>query len=313
MTNALRLFDCYNRAAPVIREVYRVKHRLGLEYAGPSGSARYGLLYTLGGRGYMSFDGDEGIATSNTVFHGGVGCWHEYGAVGDSDWEIIIIAYDLPGSHIDRAIVGCHFESYQTPELKSQLIQLQALVGSDAASDTSARVASDVDAVVVAGRGTRSGTGGAISRLRANSLFYDILSQTLSNTMDERKRDARALYDEACTWIRENCAQDLDIPSMARHFQVPTNGLYSVFRKVSGRGPAGLVHDCRFKRACELLGAGGMSVAAVASQVGYADAFSFSKQFKKRCGVPPSAFQASGSPCGASTAAFDAAPSLGPR
>jgi AraC-like DNA-binding protein len=266
MTNELRLFDHYNHAAPVINKVYRVRHRPGLDYAGFSNDKHYGLLFTLNGQGRMNFNCDEGVATSGMIFHGGGGFWHEYGALGDDDWEIVIIAYDTPGALIDREVVCCHFESYQSPAVRRLLIQLHQL-------------------------GEPKGVG---DRLRENGLFYRLLSEIFSNTtLDGKDLDARTLYDEVAAWIRANCTQDLDIPSVARHFHVTANRLYYVFRKFSGKGPAGHINDCRLHHACDLLRADRMSVGDVASQIGYADGFSFSKQFKKKYGVAPSHFQRS--------------------
>jgi AraC-like DNA-binding protein len=267
MADELRLFDHYNHAAPVINRVYRVRHTPGLDHAGPSNDGHYGLLFTLGGQGWMNFGRDEGIATSNMIFHGGGGFWHEYGALGDDDWEIIIITYDTPGVPLDRDVLCCHFASYQTPALRGLLVQLHQL----------------------------EELGGIGNRLRENGLFYRILSESLTNTsLDEGDQDTRALYDEVSAWIQTNCTQDLDVPSIARHFHVTTNRLHYVFRKFSDRGPAGYLNNCRLQRARELLSAGGISVENVALQIGYADGFSFSKQFKKRYGIAPSHLQRTG-------------------
>jgi AraC-like DNA-binding protein len=201
------------------------------------------------------------------IFHGGGGFWHEYGALGDGDWEIIIIAYDTPGASLDRDALCCHFASYQTPTLKGLLVQLHQL----------------------------EKLGGIRNRLRENGLFYRILSESLTNTsLDEGARSTRALYDEVSTWIRTNCTQELDVPSIARHFHVTTNRIHYVFRKFSDRGPAGYINDCRLQRAHELLSVRGISVEDVALQIGYADGFSFSKQFKKKYGLAPSHLQRRG-------------------
>ena len=52
-----------------------------------------------------------------------------------------------------------------------------------------------------------------------------------------------------------------------------------------------LVEDIKFARAVERLEAGRSSVAAIAEQLGYAHAGHFTRFFRKRAGVPPSAYR----------------------
>jgi AraC-like DNA-binding protein len=257
------LLDFYNNTGIVVQNVYRVKHKPGLVYAGPTISENYGMVFTLSGMGRMQFNDAQGTARNGVVFHGGPDCWHEYATMGDKDWDMIIIAYDVIGSHDRRLPDGYRLNTRQTPEMKNLLIQLHMMQTSD--MDT--------------------------HRLRANGMFYTILSEMFSNTISSKDLDMHTMYNQISSYIKENCTQDLDMYSVAKHFGIKENRLYYIFQKYSDIGPAGFLRNSRMDYALELLKSGGMAVEDVALTVRYSDGFSFSKQFKKKYGIAPSFYQ----------------------
>lgn len=60
------------------------------------------------------------------------------------------------------------------------------------------------------------------------------------------------------------------------------------FTELTGESPLGYLTDLRMTLAADLLAEPGASVGAVARQIGYADAFSFSAAFKRERGISPS-------------------------
>lgn len=258
-----KLSNFYNHSAVVVNNVYRIQHEPGFQYTGSTIEGHYGLIFTLFGEGRMQFNDAKGIASNNSVFHGGPDCWHDYATVGENKWDIVIIAYDIIGPHGNDVPDGYYLNTYQTPEIKKLLVQLHSTQKLDE----------------------------NIRRLRANGIFYNILSEMLSNAIDDRNIEACDLYNRVSAYIEDHCTQDLDISSIARQFGIKENRLYYVFRKFSDMGPAGHLNHCRMKQAAELLRTGGVTVEDVALTVGYSDGFSFSKQFKKKYGIAPSFFQ----------------------
>ena len=258
-----KILNVYNNSAVVVHNVHRVQHEPGFHYAGLTTEGHYGMVFTLSGEGRMQFNDAKGIAVNNSIFHGGPDCWHDYATLGENKWDIIIIAYDIINSCSNDKPEGFYFNSYQTPEIKKLLLQLHRTQKSDE----------------------------RIRRLRSNSIFYHILSEMLSNAMDDRDMDAYSLYCRISAYIEDHCTQDLDILSVARLFGIKENRLHYVFRKYSEVGPAGHLHNCRMLLAAELLKTGGVAVEDIALTVGYSDGFSFSKQFKKKYGIAPSFFQ----------------------
>ena len=64
-----------------------------------------------------------------------------------------------------------------------------------------------------------------------------------------------------------------------------------VFRREIGLPPGRYVIRCRIDRARYLLLHSKQSIGAIAEQLGYHDAFYFSKQFKRNTGMSPSDFR----------------------
>lgn len=257
------LLDFYNHTGIVVQNVYRVKHKPGLVYAGPTISENYGMIFTLSGMGRMRFNEANGTAKNGVVFHGGPGCWHEYATMGDTCWDMIIIAYDVIGSQSREILDGYQLHTRQTPEMKNLLLQLFMMQQSDMST----------------------------YRLRANGMFYTILSELFSNTVSLEELDMHTMFNQILSFIKDNCAQDLDMFSVAKHFGINENRLYYIFHKYSDVGPSGFLRNCRMDYAVELLKSGEMAVEDVALTVRYSDGFSFSKQFKKKYGIAPSFYQ----------------------
>ena len=63
----------------------------------------------------------------------------------------------------------------------------------------------------------------------------------------------------------------------------------SRFKELLGETPMGYVTRCRMQMAHRLLRDGGMSMADIAEQVGYASEAAFAKAFKRETGVSPGA------------------------
>jgi AraC-like DNA-binding protein len=82
--------------------------------------------------------------------------------------------------------------------------------------------------------------------------------------------------------------RDLPVARMAAELGMSASALTGRCRRCLGASPAQAFARARIERAEALLARTAMSVAEVASYLGYADQFHFSKVFKRLCGRPPS-------------------------
>ena len=92
-------------------------------------------------------------------------------------------------------------------------------------------------------------------------------------------------------------AQPGSLPSvkaMAQGMNMSPEHFSRVFHKVTGQSPRDFLLHTRLMRARHLLAETDLSIADIAEQLGYADLFFFSRQFKQKVGIPPSVYRIKG-------------------
>ena len=109
----------------------------------------------------------------------------------------------------------------------------------------------------------------------------------------------RALFDEALGAIARDYADEgLSLGSVARSIATSQRQLQRVFAE-HGTSFRRELQRVRMTRAAELLGEGGLPVAAVAQAVGYRQPAQFSKAFRRHHGRPPSELRGTARPLAA--------------
>lgn len=93
-------------------------------------------------------------------------------------------------------------------------------------------------------------------------------------------------------YLRANLASTVSVADLARLAGLSTSHFSALFKASSGYGVVEYVKRLRSARARELLMTTNLSVGEIATQIGYADAFYFSRQFRAVNGTSPSAFRA---------------------
>lgn len=107
----------------------------------------------------------------------------------------------------------------------------------------------------------------------------------------------RALGDEvvgpALHAMHDEPSRPWTVASLAARAQVSRAAFARNFAELVGRPPMAYLTEWRMTLASELLAEPGATVASVAGQVGYADAFGFSDAFKRIRGIAPGGYRAS--------------------
>jgi AraC-like DNA-binding protein len=93
-----------------------------------------------------------------------------------------------------------------------------------------------------------------------------------------------------------DCASRRALPEMAAEHGMGYSALRTAFRRQYGVSPGEYRLRCRLRRAQELLLYTPMTIGQIADQLGYLDVFTFSAQFRRRVGIPPSDFRRTGGP-----------------
>lgn len=95
----------------------------------------------------------------------------------------------------------------------------------------------------------------------------------------------------ALTLMHEHSAHPWTLDELAEHAGLSRTALAGRFREAMGDTPLNHLRVLRMQRAMRLLVETDRKLEAVAAEVGYQDAFSFSKVFKRTVGVSPKAFR----------------------
>jgi transcriptional regulator GlxA family with amidase domain len=90
--------------------------------------------------------------------------------------------------------------------------------------------------------------------------------------------------------IEDRHAEDLSLAELAAHVGWSRHHLVRAFRREVGLTPHAYLVDVRVRRAQERL-KGGMALAAVAAETGFADQAHLTRAFKARIGVPPGVYR----------------------
>lgn len=95
----------------------------------------------------------------------------------------------------------------------------------------------------------------------------------------------------ALTLMHERCAHPWTLDELAQQAGLSRTALAERFRDAMGDTPLNHLRVLRMQRAMRLLAETDHKLETVAAEVGYQDAFSFSKVFKRTVGVSPKAFR----------------------
>ena len=91
--------------------------------------------------------------------------------------------------------------------------------------------------------------------------------------------------------MHEDCARAWTLDELASHAGLSRTSLAQRFRDAMGDTPLAYLRTVRLQKAMRLLSETGHNIEQVAIAVGYQDAFSFSKVFKRVLGVAPKEFR----------------------
>jgi transcriptional regulator GlxA family with amidase domain len=135
--------------------------------------------------------------------------------------------------------------------------------------------------------------GPRIASQCAKSMLIDIshTGQIPYMPLLTESKHADSIVDRAQDWLQKNFARDVAMRDLARAVSVSDRTLVRRFGAAVGQTPIAYLQAVRLEAARALLEAGDMPVQAVAAQVGYNDASSFSRLFRKGVGLSPGAYR----------------------
>lgn len=107
----------------------------------------------------------------------------------------------------------------------------------------------------------------------------------------------KALLEKIHSIVDANLENDaFNVVDLAENLAMSYSSMYAKVKGLTGKTPQAFISTYRMNRAIELLKEGNLSVSEVAYKVGSSSPFSFSREFKKHFGFPPSHVMKNGSP-----------------
>lgn len=133
----------------------------------------------------------------------------------------------------------------------------------------------------------------------ANEYFLEGLLYTFFGTLKENmeiagnagENDGNLYVRKAVEFIQNNYADPVRVKDIADYVGVNRSYLYTLFQDNLQLSPKEYLTNFRLTRAAELLQLTDLSVETVAMSCGYQDALGFSKIFKAKMGITPSAYR----------------------
>jgi AraC-type DNA-binding domain-containing proteins len=247
-----------------IHGVYRTELKAGLIYSGhvDQPTTKCAVVVGLRGKADFIFEGtDRYRLEPGKVLIGGLRKRLEI-HVGGSGFEYCLVHY-LPVISDDEEVRSLTEVSLLHAALDPELLQLLERLLQAASSP------------------------GSMELLEKKALFYRLVNKVLQSERHRQNKDSYTLIDEAIRFIQTHYMEPLTLNVLAERCQMKPKYFSYLFHKYVGLGPIDYLIQYRMNRAYELLITGQFPVSVVAHSVGYADAYYFSRLFKKHKGVSP--------------------------
>lgn len=140
---------------------------------------------------------------------------------------------------------------------------------------------------------------GVCDRLYAESLATAISAQIVQHYSTQQPQIRhysnglpQARLRQAIDYINEHSAQNPSLLEMAQLVQMSPYYFSRLFKQATGLTPHQYLLRCRTEQAKRLLKTTNLSIANIATQVGFIDQSHLARHFKRHVGVPPSQFRA---------------------
>ena len=123
------------------------------------------------------------------------------------------------------------------------------------------------------------------------ALLTKVRTLSASSYSGEKYRD---LVDQACYQLGRDFQKDFSLQKFCRQHGVGYENFRKLFRQRIGMPPLNYRINCKMESAAVMLRNLNITIADIAGQLGYNNAYEFSAQFKKKFGMSPDAYRKNG-------------------
>jgi AraC-like DNA-binding protein len=228
----------------------------------------YQLIYVTRGRGIFISEGRESPVEEGTVIAVFPDLRHAYHPDPATGWEEYWVGFN--GAAADRLLSS----GFHGPERPLHRIGLQPSILS---------IFEEVFQAV--------GAQAPFYQLRAGALVLQMLAEIYRLERESEQRgDTEQLVDRAKFLMRENVYGTVSLDEIGDRLGAGKARFYEAFKSYTGMTPYQFFINLKINRAKELLGQEGASVKEAAFRLGFEDPYYFSRLFRKKTGLSPSAW-----------------------
>lgn len=127
------------------------------------------------------------------------------------------------------------------------------------------------------------------------SVFIQVLRRIIENQSTKEGSWSQGYSDplirKSLELIHKNIAKDWSLESLAKEMGLSRNGFSTNFKNKLGESPIQYLTKIRLQESQKLLSTTELTIETIAEKVGYNDAFTFSKAFKRKIGLSPKDFR----------------------
>ena len=245
---------------------YKVKNRAEVRTSRPKGRKDYQLLYIAAGQGHFFINGQEHVVSAGNIVVYLPGQPQEYVYFKDDKTDVYWVHFT--GNDVERII------DYYNIRLSENIIYI----------GTSPDYQWLFGQIIQEMQLCRPRFEELISLLLRN--IFILISRNLigANRADNSLENEVEL---AMHYFRENYRSEINVEDYALSRGMSASNFYRVFKQISGSTPLQFILKLRLSNAQNLLENSNLTIAEIASAVGYENPLYFSRVFHKHIGVSP--------------------------
>ena len=249
---------------------YKVKNRAEVRTSRPKGRKDYQLLYIAAGQGHFFINGQERVVSAGNIIVYLPGQPQEYVYFKDDKTDVYWVHFT--GSDVEKII------DYYNIRLSENIIYI----------GTSPDYQWLFGQIIQEMQLCRPRFEELISLLLRN--IFILISRNLigANRADNSLENEVEL---AMHYFRENYRSEINVEDYALSRGMSASNFYRVFKQISGSTPLQFILKLRLSNAQNLLENSNLTIAEIASAVGYENPLYFSRLFHKHIGVSPSEYR----------------------
>lgn len=249
---------------------YKVKNRAEVRTRRSKGRKDYQLLYIAAGQGHFFINGQERVVSAGNIIVYLPGQPQEYVYFKDDKTDVYWVHFT--GSDVEKII------DYYNIRLSENIIYI----------GTSPDYQWLFGQIIQEMQLCRPRFEELISLLLRN--IFILISRNLigANRADNSLENEVEL---AMHYFRENYRSEVNVEDYALSRGMSASNFYRVFKQISGSTPLQFILKLRLSNAQNLLENSNLTIAEIASEVGYENPLYFSRLFHKHIGVSPSEYR----------------------